>query len=1053
MMRPSLPLLLFLALLGWGLLSTPLEGAETPVVRELRVQKVGEILYFHARIEKPPELLAKVDRKGVLLRLPLLVMTVALPSGLLPKSVQGILDPRLVPQDGVTQRVHRWIDPTSREKEPRPPAPFLDFVGKARNRAEAKLLLLYPREDRTKRKPGETPRIVWVEAPVTLAMEKAKEVPVPKEAGARKSQLAPPQGRLAVRDDLEGLWAEAQVQHFDSLREQRETFAGDVSLSVPGPGIQVGTYHEKDFGFFRFATEATARKYGVRTPPDPQGGKRKDEQGRTDQHLFDATISSATVAEASIEQRLSGVVKEDEPRTVDPARLPGIDASAHPWNSMLKDRKRIDDALARFVPHDNYFIAFPSVRKFVETAEVVDQWGPLGRDALTGVSRDYRLRARYEQQFALKIASLTRVPGIRGIALTGSDLYVREGSDVAVLFHVKDRTAFLQGVEPSLAEVRKKFGPLLKESKTTYQGATIENFVTPLREISMHRTVFDDHVIYCNSLAGLRRILDASQGRSKRLSDSLEFQYLRSAFREEETFLHLPDAFHRRVNGPACKITEKRRGEALTTLTLLTQGALFTAWETGKLPASHRALIENAHLKPKELPVAEGKPAAWDAERRLALSEVYGSLHFATPLLELPLERVTGSEAEAYGQFRAAYRSAWHGGGGPLGVRLTVNDEQLTLEALLLPSVQPGLLAGLRRVTGEGALLMDVSNLSPRTRMQFVWKLSPSAQDRLQSLSLIPGVAPLVDKMKLPPLLGAFLEPVGEWVLVRVGASPVYDQLVGWMERATLGKDDQEEWYRLMFQRPLALGFHLKNPLTFATVLTAFRLEVIRRGLVTWEVLEKPYKGVPIVRIQPTDAVLRALAELVEKGKIPRIFKPAAYYALVENGFYATTDEKMLHDFIDEARARQRKPPDTAPVSASFTLAPGKGEHEGRLLRRIVRGEMTDRALGDAPLWQALYSTGVLGSQTGSVRADTVYHYLGFVPVSLDGTAPRYASKTDEVFDERHGSLGQPRLPRELVEGSPVERFLNGVESLRADVKVVEEGVRLTLTIRKTKPD
>ena len=64
---------------------------------------------------------------------------------------------------------------------------------------------------------------------------------------------------------------------------------------------------------------------------------------------------------------------------------------------------------------------------------------------------------------------------------------------------------------------------------------------------------------------------------------------MRTVFRaddkSEDGFLFLSDAFIRQLVGPASKIKEKRRLEALTSLYMLTNAALFTAWENGRVRA------------------------------------------------------------------------------------------------------------------------------------------------------------------------------------------------------------------------------------------------------------------------------------------------------------------------------------------------------------------------------------------------------------------------------------------------------------------------------------
>src|SRR5205814_405860 len=112
----------------------------------------------------------------------------------------------------------------------------------------------------------------------------------------------------------------------------------------------------------------------------------------------------------------------------------------------------------------------------------------------------------------------------------------------------------------------------------------------------------------------------------------------------EDGFAFLSDAFIRQLVGPASKVKEKRRLEALTSLTLATHGALFAAWETGKLPADHEALLAASGLRAEEIEVPDGGAVTWDGKRRAAISDVYNTMHFLTPLVELSIDYVTPQE-------------------------------------------------------------------------------------------------------------------------------------------------------------------------------------------------------------------------------------------------------------------------------------------------------------------------------------------------------------------------------------------------------------------------
>ncbi len=135
--------------------------------------------------------------------------------------------------------------------------------------------------------------------------------------------------------------------------------------------------------------------------------------------------------------------------------------------------------------------------------------------------------------------------------------------------------------------------------------------------------------------------------------------------------MFLSDAFIRNLVGPAMHIKERRRLEALTSLHMVTHGAMFTAWETGKLPHNHEHLLQATGLKADELFIPDGGGAVWDHARQgRRLGSIYNTLHFATPLIELPIDSVSPAEEREYNEFRQQYLDLWRRYFDPVGMRI-----------------------------------------------------------------------------------------------------------------------------------------------------------------------------------------------------------------------------------------------------------------------------------------------------------------------------------------------------------------------------------------------
>jgi hypothetical protein len=557
----------------------------------------------------------------------------------------------------------------------------LSFCGQVTGGGKAKLLLLYPLAEQPLPKPPPLAKLVQMpgmtEAAVELNFDKAHAVPVPK---------IDPEDQHLNRDDLRSYWALHQAAHFAVLETQ-----------------------VLEFNFYSFARESTGRKYNVVAP-----AWVRRQTADAEHRLYEITTGADAVAETlQLHRLLQPEARPGGERSVNITDVAGVTVPQQPWDRMLAGKQPGVEPIARLVPHDNYYIYFKNIRKFMEFGDLLDQWGTSVIRVYEMKSRDARLRQRYEPQLCLKSTALGRLLGptvVKGIVVTGNDPYLREGTDMTVVFEVANRALFRSAVEGFLKEARQEHGGRLREGREEYHDTTIETFVTPLREVSLHRATLGDFVIYSNSSTGVRRVIDAQRKDGKCLAESSDFRYMRTVFplgdEKEEGFVFLPDAFIRQLTGPVSRIKEKRRLEALTSLYMATNAALFCAWETGKLPADLGAALAGAGLRPDDVAVPEGR-VRWDAGQQLAVSDVYNTIHFATPLIELPIDRITPAEARDYAHFREEYSKLWRTYFDPIGVRLSLDDKRVRVETHILPLAGSDVYQNLRDTAGRGKLRFE----------------------------------------------------------------------------------------------------------------------------------------------------------------------------------------------------------------------------------------------------------------------------------------------------------------------------------------------------------
>jgi hypothetical protein len=122
-----------------------------------------------------------------------------------------------------------------------------------------------------------------------------------------------------------------------------------------------------------------------------------------------------------------------QPRTVDLSAIEGITTTQMDWKALTKDIKADPDPLAAYIPADQHAIFYPTFRLMMDLMDQLKD----GRQSLEPAGFSVARLDFYEQQMCVWLDGWSRFWGpktIRGVALTGSDPYMTEGTDSAILF-------------------------------------------------------------------------------------------------------------------------------------------------------------------------------------------------------------------------------------------------------------------------------------------------------------------------------------------------------------------------------------------------------------------------------------------------------------------------------------------------------------------------------------------------------------------------------------------------------------------------------------------
>ncbi len=782
------------------------------------------------------------------------------------------------------------------------------------------------------------------------------------------------------------------------------------------------------------AVFADPKKAPVKGPRAPTAARPT----RTDlTELMDTTTGAMSIQEALQMDRPLLLRAAREKASIPIGKLAGPKSAPHPWADLTKSLGKIAPAepLAALVPAEFYYLRAADLDVLFQLSDQVDAWatpivGALDRDA---AERD--LSTRYETELGLGRTALARALGkevVAQVALVGSDPYLREGSDVSVIFQVKQRALFDAGLAGALAARAREHGSLAVAT-ATYQGVTLRITTSHDGAVRQHRATVGDVEIVSNSLGAVKRIVEAIQGKRPRLADEKDFAYLmaRDAEVRADALGFMGDRFVSEVVGPRQKVLEARRQIALAELMTPGFAALLYGWTTGRSPASVDELWAAKLLSKDELKHGGGQPIAWTPGE--AARSMFGTPAALTPLLDLPEpDLVTESERDAYERFSRTYETYWRTFIDPAAIRVAVDTTSagttLTADLRIVPLI-------------DGTDYREVLELAGQARVEAppigrgaraVVGIGQDARVRRELSHLVRGFAGKHD-------FG--LDFLGEWAMAGVDDRPALADAVLATESdlpELPGADRHHvDEIKALAGVPVYVAVAIKSMAGAALALAAVHgiADDVLPGAIQWADAGKE-RDVSIVRIAVAD-------DIVERGRErdgARRKDIEIYYALSRGVFVASFNETTVRRLVDDL-IDGHGPSAAAASKGSQLVVDLAGEKQGGLFtllswlltrESLQRGEAS-RSIAEALLVGARDRAG----DPAAIRALGLA-YLGSVPVPPEGG--QWTLADDGVHDPRRGSASAPVWPELPVAGSPTDKLLGAVGRFRSEIAFDHEG-------------
>ena len=482
--------------------------------------------------------------------------------------------------------------------------------------------------------------------------------------------------QTSARDESRGAFLDAKQRYFEDLLAQ----------GVPGGA------------WFRHQQRLTWRERNPNEPgrlpdnavPGPRWG-RPDELART-YALFSGgrAMSENLQLDRVLVQRGGRPAAEDE-QTVPIDSLQGITVKELDWKKLIGDAKPELDPLAAKIPADQHVMFFRSYEAASAIAHEADQHGTPVLHLAEPRSEDAQTVARYERQLGISLGGASRLLGpklVDSIALTGSDAYYRTGTDVAVLMEAKNPgvlAGLLMAQIATVAPLAGKAEPVQGEvAGLAYQGRR-----SPDRTVSSYVAVLDGAVVVTNSLEQLKRLATVKNGETPSIASLPEYTYFRTRYprtdADETALLFLSDATIRRWCGPRWRIATSRQVRDIAVL--------------AEMQASQLDLLVRGKVEPgpihTDLPIADGAKLTLDSSG--VTSSVHGTLNFMTPIIEIPIAKVTKNEADAYERWRDGYQRNWTVGFDPIALRVSMKKGSLEADLTVMPLIVRHRISGVHR--------------------------------------------------------------------------------------------------------------------------------------------------------------------------------------------------------------------------------------------------------------------------------------------------------------------------------------------------------------------
>jgi len=732
--------------------------------------------------------------------------------------------------------------------------------------------------------------------------------------------------------------------------------------------------------------------------------------------------------------------------TVDLSTLSGPTIRSHPFEKMLEGRLPRFSQAAKLVPRDFYYAHFWTLEDLLELLDLAQTWGGhfLRTYAVSG--RSDRLADKFRQQLLLKLDPVSRPllgNAIRDVTITGSDPFFLTGCDLTVLFRMTGRPVLEAYRTARVAEARRTH-PDLKLETFQYQKISVSSASLPSGEIHSCFALLDDWAIFSNSRTALLRVLDVAKGKAPSLADAPDFRYMRTIFpapgeparaaaqRGETGFLYLSDPHIRYLVGPELKIKGQRRSRCINHLRIIEHAALLFRIENQRKSKSLKELIERNYVDPRLLQCPDGGEYSLEPKSFMAACTVHNRLRYVTPIVEIPLEKVTGREAQEYRNYVSRYNSYWRTYFDPIGIRINTN-QTISFETCILPLIENSFYNNLRASCGgeavnlAGFLLAPGTALSAGARINMKPYLDRAAALRMLDQRVGGNAADVIHRAIGPTYAFALLDAEP---LISFDLNRYLGEVLRWRMETSL------IWMPMLagINLPAYVAIEVKDQKALAGFLAGLEAFLAQKS-----VEERPgrfslrcdFYQLPDYRGHRFAAV----------GMEFITFKARLFYCIVGNFLYVANREHILRQLVDLAAGQERHP--VLPGNVYFSF------HCGNWKQLLEHLELRWEEKSRKACFGNFVPLGVLFQAKDPDASIEEFCWQSHGRIYTCPDRGKYDFVKGEVLCSVHGAVNAPRQTPAPPPENRFARLLKELNAIELSLRFTPEGLMTYLQLRR----